>query len=555
MRNLWCTLFIAIIFASCQNNSDRLYFNRLTQLDSLVEKNELSRAADSLKIFDKDKLSHVNLSYFQLLDTRVKDKTYFNFTSDSTICQSEEILTHYKNKYPRLYALSLMYHGIVRYRMGKTDSTVLIPLKKSIDAFKAVKNRETKNLYLCNLYTGLIHDGHNDVDEAYFYLKEAAKYATMSNDNGYLNYTYSELVWNRLKANDIKQAKQYIDTLNLRSSTKEEKIYLLYINSMYLSYNKEYARSIEEGKRYLKFKHENDSNINFKMYYNISQNYEALKDYKNAYYYAQNANLYLTDTCNYSDYLHYEDIGNLAFKANDYKKSMLAYKNAYRRLNASLKKQTDKKVLEIEKKYNYTRIENEKLIAQKNLQIYIFASIFTLLLFLTGILLVNRNRIKEKNERLLLENEKIKLENKEKILQQITFQKAFINSVYALITDNNNEQMNVFYKLRMHNEIKKEKKLCKLIDDLEKDYKSRIKKISTLLLDEQTFLQLTGLNQQQITLLSESDKILYALIKCNLDYNQIATLLGSSYDSIRTRKKNISNKLYKKSPEFTQKIG
>ena len=448
-----------------------------------------------------------------------------------------------------------MYHGIVRYRMGKTDSTVLIPLKKSIDVFNETLPLDVKNLYLCNLYAGLIHDAHNDIEDSHYYFKMALKYAKMIENKGYLNFNYSELAWNRLKARDIIQAKQYIDTLNLTSSTKEEKIYLLYINSMYLSYNKEYARSIEEGKRYLKFKHENDSNINFKMYYNISQNYEALKDYKNAYYYAQNANLYLTDTCNYSDYLHYEDIGNLAFKANDYRKSMLAYKNAYRRLKASLKKQTDKKVLEIEKKYNFTKIENEKLIAQKKLQIYLFASIFALLLFLTGILFVNRNRIKERNERLLLENEKIKLENKEKILQQITFQKAFINSVYALITDNNNEQMNVFYKLRMHNEIKKEKKLFKLIDDLEKDFKSRIKKISTLLLDEQTFLQLTGLNQQQATLLSESDKILYALIKCNLDYNQIATLLGSSYDSIRTRKKNISNKLYKKSPEFTQKIG
>ena len=100
MRNLYFVIIAALLFISCQNNSDSLYFNRLAQLDSLIEKDELSKVSDSLKDIRTEKLSDVNLAYFQLLDARVKDKVYFNFTSDSTICQSEEILTHYKKNIP-----------------------------------------------------------------------------------------------------------------------------------------------------------------------------------------------------------------------------------------------------------------------------------------------------------------------------------------------------------------------------------------------------------------------------------------------------------------------
>ena len=546
MRYIYFVIATAIIMVSCQSKSDKRDFNKLVFLDNLIEKDELSKVSDSLKTLKEDHLSHINLAYYQLLDTRVKDKTFYNFTSDSIISCTEEVFANHKNKFPRLYALSLMYQGIVRYRMGIADTTVLVPLKRALDAFTTARSTDNKNIYLCNLYVGLIHDAHNDVDEAYNYLKEAAKYAKISNDTSKLNFVYSELAWNRLKANSPKRAKDYIDTLKQFIRSNEDKLSVLYLYSAFLSYNKEYEKSIQQEKQYLNLTSKCDSSILYKIYYKMSNNYEALKDNENAFYYAKLANSYLRDTLNCNNFLLYKHLGDLALKANDLKAFAYAYKNAYSRLNESIIGRSDKKVLEIENKYNYTKIENEKLIAQKKTYFLQFIVILLLLLLIIGILLRNRHIIKDRNTRLRLENEKTKLENEEKQLQHTAFQKNWINSVYAFITDNSTEQMNVFYKLRMHNLVKKEKKLCSLIDNLENDYKSRMKKISTVVLDDYTFHQITNLSKEQAKILNDNEKLLLALIKCDLNYTQIATLLGSSYDSIRMRKKNILDKLSKK---------
>lgn len=554
MKKYYLIFLLSILIISCQNRADNYDYNKLALLDSLIENNELPAAIDSLKSIQVNNLSHLNLAYYQLLDTRIKDKTYYNFTSDSLINSAEKFFSGYKNKAPRLYALSLMYQGVVRYRMGITDSTAYMPLKEAIDVFNEKIPLDIKNLHLANLYTGLIHDNHADVKDAYYYLKEAVRYAKIDKNSDYLHYDYTELVWNRLKADDLEQAKLYLDTLKSYNFSQQKLHLYIYINSVYLSYNKEYMESIQQEKKLVDLIQKNDSNMLYKIYYGMSNNYEALKDYKNAFVCSQVSNLYLKDKAENVDYLLYKQLGDLALKAGKKDESISAYQKAYLLLNKSVNQRIDKNILEIEKKYNYTKIENEKLKVQKKLQAYLFISSSILLLFLLCLLLINRNRIKEKSRRLILENEKIKLESEEERLKRIDYQKTWVNSVYAFISEDNNEQMDAFYKLKMNGYIKENKSVYQLIKNQEENYKNRIKEVSSLLLDEDTFLQLTGLNKKQMDLLNYSDKLLYALLQCNLNYNQIAALMGSTYNSIRIRRKYLLDKLSLNGKNNPQKL-
>ncbi|MGC3977499.1 MAG: hypothetical protein QM751_04260 [Paludibacteraceae bacterium] len=317
----------------------------------------------------------------------------------------------------------------------------------------------------------------------------------------------------------------------------------MYLSFVYLSYNKEYTESIKIQKNYLNLTDKKDSTILYKIYYSLSNNYEALKDYKNAYYYAQLSKSYFKDTLNYADFLLYKHLGDLALKADELKSSAYAYQKAFLRQNESITRQTDKKVLEIEKKYHYQKNENEQLKAQKTLYVLLFLCILMALMLFIGLLLRNRHLIKERNGKLKTENDRIKFENEEKILKQTTLQKTWINTVYAYIVENNSEQMDVYYKLRIHPQIKKDKSLSELVDNMENNYKIRTNSVSKLQLDEYTFSQLTGMTPEQAQLLNDSDKLLFALLKCDLKYRQIAAILGSSYDSIRMRKRYILDKL------------
>src|SRR5690606_31717669 len=131
--------FIAIVlFIACNGRENNEIRKMLARWDTLLEK-EPSAISDSLNRIDPGTLSRENRAYYSLLKTIADDKTYYEFKSDSLISKAVDFY-HLHEPYGNNYIRALTYQGIVRTRMGVTDSTVYEPLKKADHIFHTQKN-------------------------------------------------------------------------------------------------------------------------------------------------------------------------------------------------------------------------------------------------------------------------------------------------------------------------------------------------------------------------------------------------------------------------------
>jgi hypothetical protein len=144
-------LLFGIIFSillSCDKRELNPDFDRLVKLDSLILKSP-EAALDSLEKTNPSNFSKYNRAYYNLLTIIASDKSYVNFTSDSLINQVVNDLSSYRVKHPNKYARALMYQGLVRYRLGKTDNLAYKPIKDAVKIFENESIKDLKNLYLC----------------------------------------------------------------------------------------------------------------------------------------------------------------------------------------------------------------------------------------------------------------------------------------------------------------------------------------------------------------------------------------------------------------------
>ncbi|MGC3979172.1 MAG: hypothetical protein QM751_13665 [Paludibacteraceae bacterium] len=395
MRNdrfIWILLFLPMLFG-CHRERDRAYFERLFLLDS-ISRTAPEKMMDSLKLFDRKELSRYNYGYYLLLDVISKDKTYFNFTSDSLIKLSAKLLTGKKNEYPINYARSLMYRGIVRYRMGITDSTAYEPIKEAADFLEKKKISDSYLLFFCYNYLGLIHSDNDNLQQGISYLQRAAQKAKLYGDKDYLFNTYRELAWAYLIEEQLNKAKQYIDTLAgfnvLSPAQQSDTDYLL---SSYYEYNKEPLKALEINFQLLNDEKIRNENLS-KTLRSIAKNYKDLNKPDNALYYAEKAEECKQDSNYYLNYFYYTTIGEIAERLKLWQKSAQAYKKAYFLRDKAVSKDLDKHILELEKKYDYTEAEYKVLKYRNRLIITAFTGVILLLLLIV-VIVVFRHRGKQ----------------------------------------------------------------------------------------------------------------------------------------------------------------
>ncbi|MDD3080474.1 MAG: hypothetical protein PHH37_15415 [Paludibacter sp.] len=153
---------ILVYFSSCKQELNNADYKRITRIDSLLT-SQPDAVLDSLKLINLNQLSHYNKAYCQLLEVIAKDKTYFNFTTDSLINLTVDELFSYKTKHPESYVRALIYQGIVRYRMKINDSTAYQPLKEALRILHEMASPDLRSRYLCLYYLGEIHDKNNNI--------------------------------------------------------------------------------------------------------------------------------------------------------------------------------------------------------------------------------------------------------------------------------------------------------------------------------------------------------------------------------------------------------
>jgi len=530
-----------ISLSACRQEKNNVDTVKLVQLDSLlcVQPEVVN---DSLKQIDHLQLSTYNKAYYQLLEIIAKDKTSFDFSSDSIINSTVDDLSHYHYKHPQNYARSLMYQGIVRYRMQITDSTAYQPLKQAITLFQHLNHPELKNQYLCFYYLGEIHDKNNNVYQAKHYFIKAAQVAQQLNDTSLLFLAYRNLFWNSMKKVDYFQAKLFIDSLNLIETVtdyqnrEKDNIYSSYYKSQH-----QYLNAIRIDKKLLSYDMDiNDSTSIVADCYRLSQNYKEINQLNSALTYGKMSLRFIKATISHIDYFYYLNLAEITEQLSDWQSSAEAYKHACKLINSNIDQSLDTKILELEKRYDFAEAENKRLLAENRSYLFLGLIVVLLLFIIIGLLFYRQYRLKitiakQKQDELL--------NNQQQLLEKDAIEKLWIAKLYNYLLQQKNEVGELLYKLQNNVVIKNDNYVSQLIAEAGKSYASDIKKISSELLDDEILLRFIKFSEEDLMKLNESDKFLLMLIMCGLSKKEIATILDVTYDSIRIRKKRLLIKI------------
>lgn len=105
-------LWITLLSAGCDQN---IPDGRLTDVRRMSD-TDFRAAGLKLNEINRDSLSEFNRHYYDLMDIRIKDKSYLTPESDSTILN---IVEFFKGKQvPEIYTEALYYGGRIYYNMG-----------------------------------------------------------------------------------------------------------------------------------------------------------------------------------------------------------------------------------------------------------------------------------------------------------------------------------------------------------------------------------------------------------------------------------------------------
>ncbi len=555
---IYLSLIIVTVFgiSSCRQEKYNADTVKLVQLDSLLcLQPEL--VLDSLKNINPSKFSNYNKAYYQLLEIIAKDKNYFDFSSDSLINSTVDVLSHYRNEHPQNYARSLMYQGIVRYRMNITDSMAYQPLKDASKIYSTLNPPDLRNKYLCQYYIAEIFEKNNNTKFAKYYYIQAKQIALQLCDTNYIYSSYRNLFWCAMRKTNYVLAKTYIDTLSLYLNT--EKDYILSfknIQSAYLQLIGQHSKTIDLEKQILKIKDEPTyQNTLISNYFIISESFNKLNLPDSALKYAQLSIEAIQDTNSHLNYLYYEGFASAAEKSKSWKLSSSGYKKAYELLNHSLETNLDTKILELEKKYDLTLAEN-KVLQFKNHKIILIAVV--LLMFLIVVVLSQhmikqkqiktlgdeRNKVLENEKKLLYEKQQL-LTNENKNKKQELIKKQMILTFFHQISKQNLDIKNFLFKLKTSKYISDNKNLYNKVLEEYENYNQKTNISETAIFTDDILIKLTGIKAEDIAKLNKSDKVLLILLALNAGNKEIALLLNTSADSVRNRKLKLKKKIEK----------
>jgi len=326
------------------------------------------------------------------------------------------------------------------------------------------------------------------------------------------------------------------------------------MQSVYFESLGQCEKSIELEKQILQIKkkpaYQNTLIANF---YNISKAYSNLNQPDSALKYAQLSVKAIKDTSNQLNHLYYLNLAKNAEKSGNWKLSIWGFKKTYELMSSNLNKNLDTKILELEKKYDLTEAENIAL--QFKNRAIILAGIVLLMLSVIIILIQHSIRLKQikiltEERNRALENEKLLLYEKQQTLtdensrnEQELVKKKIILSFFQQISVQNLEIKNLLFDLKINSYITRNKSIYDKISDEYDNYNQKSKITETETFDNDTFTKLTGISIEATGKLNKSDKIMLQLLALNAGNREMAVLLNTSSDSIRSRKLKLKKKL------------
>lgn len=537
------TVAAVMLLISCNGKENNEMYSTLIRWDNLLEKNP-DAISDSLKTIDPQTLSRENRAYYNLLKTISDDKTYFEFTSDSLITRVADYY-HLHEPYSNNYIRALTYKGIVRTRMGITDSTVYEPLKKADHIFHTYKNPDPATGYILHYFLGNTHYYNGNFELAEKYFQESLHNAKLKNDSLHIFDAYLAIYWNKMAQSDFDTGRKYLDSLSFFFDKITDKNYLiLNAQSVYFEATKEFDKALDCDKKLLTLTKSQKEDIDFSsLYFAISTRYSTLNQLDSAMLYGQIAIESIVDENKKENYLFYDNVADIAEKQQNYSLANTYRQSAFTMYEKSVKDRLNTQVMELEKKYDLSEAENIALKSQQNTLIIAIIALLLAMLATILIMLNVKNRREAKIKLMQLEHEAETRAIETKLLEEEANKRDWLIQLYGHISNrltSLQENFNTLSQRYVSSHPKIYENMHSILHTAESDLREMPK---NLIPDENTFSLYTNLSKEAAELFNANEKIMLMLLVCKADNRQISTFMNTSIESIRARKSQLKKKM------------
>lgn len=546
MRSILTIIFasiVTILFVSCHGRENKEIHILLSRWDTLLD-NEPRAISDSLKTIDPSDLSRENRAYYNLLKTISDDKTYFDFKNDSLINKVVDYY-HLHDQYGNNYIRALTYKGIVRTRMGITDSTVYEPLKKADNIFHTQKDPNPSIGYLLHYFLGNTHNSNASYELAGKYFQEALHNAKLKGESNHIFDAYLAIYWNEMMQSNYDNGKKYLDTLSSFYDLLPDKTYfILNARSVYFNATEEYEKALECEKKQLSLIGSQKENIDLsRLYFVVSDRYNKLSQLDSAMYYGLMAIDNIENKNVKQNYLFYENVANIAEKQQKFSLANSYRQKAFQVYEETVSDRLDTQIMEMEKKYDLSEAENIVLRSRQN-ALY-FAIFALLLMLLLGILfIINiRTRRSAKMKLMIIEHEAERQALETKLLEEEASKRDWLIQIYGYISNrltSLQENFDTLSQRYVSTHPRVYENMYNILHTTESDLREMPK---TLIPDENTFSLYTNLSKEEAEYFNINEKIMLMLLACKADNRQISTFMNASMESVRARKSQLKKKM------------
>ncbi len=548
MKKVLITILILSI-VSCNSSKIQQSFKvRLNSLDSFLTVNP-KVVLDSLNKIECKKLSPDNQAYFNLIMTIALDKTDYRFHDDSLI--SSALHWYENNTDINNYTRALAYDGIVRYSINIKDSLTFNRFKQAEKYYNEFKMHDNHLIGLVYSYLGKLNKSEKNYKEAEYYFDKCVdlnKYST----NNYI-ISLIDLIWVQINLKEQEKTLTNIAKLDDIDSIPE------FMKSNTFNVKSGYYASIGDFKQAILFAKKNisaskDLSSRDNQFYAMSSYYLKLNMLDSAAFYGEMSVKAISDTLASSKYHLYKHLADVYKLKGDYKKASDTYYKAYEFHQQYLSEVSSKKILELEKRYNLETKEFQlSIIKQRNTMLIItiigLSVIFVLFLFLLWF----RIKITQRENLILIQKEEIrtqKIDAKQKKQKVINDFLKISTSLHPAFSDN--------YKKVISSNSKLSPDLYKELLKLNKDFNSEYRKNVNEIIDNELNELIDFLPQEIMNNLSSNEKVVLFLTNEEYTTAQIAEILNTTSNSVRTSRMRLIQKLLNSgepTPEIRSLLG
>lgn len=527
-----CFLF----FASCNREWNELHHARLEQWDTLLQKDP-EAVSDSLATFRYEELSRDNRAYYGLLKTIADDKTYTDFTSDSLI---NDVEAYYRRHRPGSndHIRALIYQAIIRTRIGHTDSTVWVPLKKAETHYLKLKKVPPTMGYMIYYHLGDVQYNNANYAKAGHYYIQTLQQAKQEKDFTHLFDAYLALCWNEMARKNIEKSGRYLDSVSLYvHNSPDNRFHLLNAQSYFAKMQKKYAKALELEKEQISLAPHVKAEINlYGIFYSVSDRFYRLNQLDSAMHYALQAIEHIDDSTYSLNYLLYENVADIAEKQQDFHMANRYRKKTFEMYQNTIEKHRDTQIKELEIKYNHAEMENKAMKTETRMRLVVGIVILLTVILFAVVFAFNRRR------------KILQLENKNKqtellLAQQRTLEQertvSIIIPYLSLYTSCQNKLKDFTYKtIEKKNASPETDKYNELLKSNREDFNKMTHQLFT---DE--LLGNLLKTRKGLELFKHTDRVLLFMLAVGVNNSDIAGLLHSTSDNLKAKKSYLKKKI------------